>query len=69
MFEPEGSTLANLVRTYIKTASFERVVSRSLMLSGFSNAAKSRATIAAEAEQMSYICEMALQFEVAAGLA
>lgn len=68
MFEPSGPQLAELVRIHSKNAAFDRVVSLNLVCAGFISAAQVRATAAAESEQKTFVCEMALQFEQLAGL-
>ncbi len=69
MFEPEGAKLAELVQVHNRTCAFERRVAHNLTCSGFTSAANSRAAMAATAEEQSFVCEMALQFEHLAGLA
>ena len=68
MFEPQGETLALLVATHQFTSVSERKRAANLVCSGFASAATARFSMASEAEQMAFVCEMALQFEQLAGL-
>lgn len=63
MFEPQGQTLANLVRVHCGVAEVEQRRAENLALCGFLEAARSRLDIAKDAVSQAYVCEMALQFE------
>lgn len=68
MFEPEGAALSRLVSVHLNTADVERRKAENLFLAGFKSAAESRNQYAQHADQSAAVCEMALQFEVMAGL-
>lgn len=68
MFEPEGKKLAQLVESLNKIFTVELKRSEHLSLCGFTAAAKIHSSLALEAAERASVCEMALQFEILAGL-
>ncbi|MDO8717560.1 MAG: hypothetical protein Q7K20_01055 [Polaromonas sp.] len=68
MFEPRGKDLASLASFHLRTFEHEFKVAGNLAMSGFAAASKSRDDMANAAFDRALVCEMALQFELLAGL-
>ena len=68
MFEPEGSTLAQLVATHQRNAEFEQRRAENLAAAGYLAAAATSRRSSDELRELAAVCETALQLEQLAGL-